>query len=98
MSLKRRGKNYFGTHIKFVLVTEKSKKEEKRITDIWNVFNKHDGDFLGEVKWYSHWRKYCLYTSDTYFTHIFEETCLRDTADFIEARTKEHRKARRKKK
>lgn len=44
------------------------------------VHAKH-GDFkLGEIKWYSSWRKYAFFPE----SHtVFEPTCLSDISDFI---------------
>ena len=52
-------------------------------TNIWEVVtadlgtgSKHS---LGEIRWFGRWRKYCFYPrTDT----LFEQTCLRDIADF----------------
>lgn len=57
-------------------------------TDVWNVVTKRGSDILGYVEWYAPWRKYAFnpggYTG-------YEEVCLREIADFCEARTKEHK-------
>jgi len=46
---------------------------------------------LGTVAWYSRWRGYAFYPTPA---SIFEQDCLREIADFCEARTREHRAAR----
>lgn len=57
-------------------------------TSIWLVRSKENGFTLGFVKWYGPWRKYAYFpNSDT----VYEETCNRDIADFIENETKKHR-------
>ena len=63
---------------------------DSRKTKVWIVDPREYGHRLGKVSWYSPWRKYCFYP-DTQLQTIFEEQCLRDIADFCEARTKEHR-------
>ena len=60
-------------------------------TRAWNVVAKDDGYWLGEIVWHSPWRCFGFSPSDRSF---FEHRCLRDIADFCEARTKEHRVAR----
>ena len=56
-------------------------------TKIWNVCAIGSGDVLGIVKWHGAWRRYAFFPKDA----LFEEQCLRDIADFIELKTKEHR-------
>ena len=52
----------------------------------FRVQNKHDFSFLGDIRWYSKWRKYAFYPrADT----LFEHECLRDIAAFCEEQTKE---------
>lgn len=48
-------------------------------------------NFIGFVRWYGPWRKYIFEPEPR---TIFEQDCLRDIADFCEAKTKEHRSAR----
>lgn len=43
---------------------------------------------LGTIKWYGRWRKYVFQPEQE---TIYEETCLRDIAQFIEDETKAHR-------
>lgn len=73
-------------------------------TWIWEVVTKddsekeaHGGLFLGEVKWFGRWRGYAFFPRDCGFT-AFEHRCLREIADFIESRTKEHLAKKRPKK
>ena len=42
------------------------------------------GLFLGGIKWWGGWRKYCFFPEQA---TIFEKDCLRDIADFCEAQT-----------
>lgn len=71
-----------GTHIRFVPYSLSGQKTKR-----WTVESK-DGVPLGTVAWFSHWRKY---TFQPYGATIYEQTCLREVAEFIELRTKEHR-------
>jgi hypothetical protein len=44
---------------------------------------------LGAIRWAASWRCYAFFpTKDTIYEHI----CLREIADFCEARTKEHKR------
>jgi hypothetical protein len=64
-----------------------------RRTRIWLVFTKDDDICLGGVEWYASWRKY-VFQPTGFVPVVFEERCLRDVADFVEARTREHKAAR----
>lgn len=60
-------------------------------TRIWHIITRDENQFiLGEVKWFGRWRKYAFFPSE-HIVGVFEEDCLRDIADFIEAQTKEHK-------
>lgn len=73
-----------GTHIKFYLTPQ----DPKRKTATWVVAN---GDYiLGMVKWFAKWRKYAFYPRDDEPT-VYEQTCLREIAKFIEDLTKEYK-------
>ena len=45
--------------------------------------------YLGEVKWFGRWRGYAFFPE---LYTIYEQKCMREIADFIEAQTKEHRR------
>jgi hypothetical protein len=69
-------------------------------TDLIRVFSTRDGvtetswpmaAHLGEIKWFSQWRKYCFFPTNW---TIFEEDCLRDIAEYLETVTREHRAKR----
>jgi hypothetical protein len=76
-----------GTHISFhdCGVATGSK------TRSWIVQPKDGSAKIGCIKWHGAWRKYCFFTE---YPCIFEEVCLREIARFVEARTREHRSAR----
>lgn len=59
-----------------------------RKTKIWIVRTKYDGETLGTVAWFSHWRKYAFSPASNC---IFEQDCLRGLAQFMEDRTNEHK-------
>ena len=54
------------------------------VTRYWKVLSKEGGNFLGGIKWFGAWRKYCFFPEQA---TIFEQDCLRDIADFCEAQT-----------
>lgn len=74
-------KGYLEFHFK-----EKSKSGK---TNIWLVSNL-DGYLLGFVKWHPPWRCYSFQPDEKVGT-LYEHKCLRDIADFIEEKTKEHK-------
>lgn len=57
-------------------------------TRTWTVHN-YTGRFMGVVKWWTAWRCYCYFPEQNM---VFEKTCLRDIATFVEDRTREHKK------
>lgn len=83
MSVRGDGPSYAGTHIRFNYLRDTISGKTK----IWNVISL-SGDDLGEIKWFSKWRKYCFFPIS--YT-VFEETCLTEIIEFITDRTKEHR-------
>lgn len=87
MPLTARGSdpsNWDGTHIEFHVWGP----DPKRKTATWDVHAKRSGGILGSVKWFARWRKYCFFPAADC---VFEETCLREIAEFIVARTREHK-------
>jgi len=49
-------------------------------TQVYNVINNLDGSYLGQVKWYSAWRKYCFFPQPNC---VFESDCLSDITKFL---------------
>lgn len=72
---------------KWITIEEIGKSDSGKTT-IFGVFTKDGGIELGQIRWFSSWRKYAFFP-DTYT--IFEQDCLRDIADSIENKTQEHR-------
>ena len=68
--------------IKFIEVDEKPK------TKVWSVQTIESELEIGIIKWRPSWRKYCFFPDNE---TVFEEDCLRDIADFIIEKTKEHK-------
>lgn len=57
-------------------------------TRTWTVLN-DAGRYLGTVRWWASWRKYCYFPEDD---TVLEQVCLRELATFVENRTQEHRR------
>lgn len=57
-------------------------------TKTWWVVQKQNDIHLGWIGWWGSWRRYAFYPkADT----VYEEKCLAQIAEFIIAKTKEHR-------
>lgn len=63
----------------------------KRKTNIYDVLEKGCGITarLGGIKWFGRWRKYAFYPVEG---TIYEETCMREIALFIQQETRLHNK------
>lgn len=61
-------------YVEFIL------KEEKPKTQVYGVYTKAEGYFLGEIKWFPHWRKYAFFPANH---TVFEEICLNDIIIFL---------------
>jgi hypothetical protein len=74
-----------GTHIFFsrMGVSESGK------TRVWAV-QSNEGAVLGSITWFGRWRKYVFHPPPN-LKSTYEETCLREIAEFIETQTKAHR-------
>lgn len=68
--------------VEFVLQAEPDLRKK---TKTWTVTA--NGQLLGEVKWWSAWRRYCF---QPYVNTIYDHTCLIDIATFCHRKTKEH--------
>ena len=78
-----------GTHIRFW----KEPKDPKRKTDTYFVGTKDhnnvlNDNLLGDIRWFSRWRKYSF---NPYNNTTYEETCLREIAEFCERETKKYK-------
>lgn len=76
-----------GTHIWF----RNKMQAEGRKTRTYDVVAKQEGTFLGRIRWHSSW---CKYVFEPIQGTIYEETCLRDIAEFCETKTKEYKQAK----
>ena len=57
----------------------------KIITKVWVVDAIKSNAFLGTVRWHSSWRKYCFFPLGD---SMFDPTCLREIAQFIDDQMK----------
>ena len=70
---------------KYFLVSEEI--VEGRKTPILHIHS-NEGYYLGDIKWYGAWRKFCFYpVSDT----IWDDKCLSELLNFLEQYNKEWR-------
>ncbi len=80
------GKQVNGTHIFFLFSNHSASGK----TAIW-ITTAKDGDIvLGRVTWHAPWRKYIFEPVSNYST-VYEQTCLREIAEFVEQLTKDHK-------
>ena len=56
-------------------------RDSKPKTKVFEVRNKMFNTFLGEIKWYAPWRKYCYFSPQSEF--VYDAGCLADIADFL---------------
>ena len=56
-------------------------------TKRWAVMTKERPTQIGTVSWWGPWRKYVFHAGPQ---TLFDQDCLRDIADFVEAETKAH--------
>jgi hypothetical protein len=64
----------------------------KAKTDTWEVWSMDGTSHVGQIRWWSSWRKYCFFPKPE---TVFEQDCLRLIADFVEEKTAVHRKGKR---
>lgn len=87
------------TETKWLIIEDFTPDDPKRKTRIFQVTNKEFGDYLGDIKWYGPWRKYCFFTK-AILDHskpvqfIFESTCLQDIAKVLNDLMINHRARR----
>lgn len=80
-----------GTHITFRNHGKMNGgKGPERKTNIYEVLEKGDVRArLGEIRWFGRWRKYAFYPVEG---TLYEETCMREIALFIQQETRLHNK------
>lgn len=72
--------------VELSFVTLRGAPSDTGKTWVWSVENKRNQGLVGIIRWFGKWRKYALYPEPE---TVFEEVCLRELSDFIEARTRE---------
>lgn len=77
-------RDYMAKWIEFVEESFSNKK-----TKTFNVRNKNNGSYLGQVKWYGAFRQYSFFPEPDC---VFEKTCLKDISDFMIQLMQERRK------
>lgn len=70
-------------YIRFELIEKKAK------TNIYSIINISGNYSLGEIKWYSAWRQYCLIP---YEDTIWNTDCLKEVENFIRKLMNDRRK------
>jgi hypothetical protein len=60
-------------------------------TQIWHVYSKNHGSFLGYIKWFGRWRQYAFFPSPE---TVWNPECLRDICDFIRNLMDDRRKGK----
>lgn len=76
--------------IKFVEVD----LHDNRKTKVWAVLTIDGRKLLGQIEWYSAWRKYCIVYRPSLGQVTFEENCLQLIIDFCKSETSKHREMR----
>lgn len=62
-------------------------------TLVWHVMNKHNGSFVGVIKWYGGFRKYVFYpTIERVDWILLDAACMRLIADFLDEKNAAKRK------
>jgi hypothetical protein len=57
-------------------------KEPKPKTKVFEVRARYAGCFLGDVKWYAPWRKYCFFPGYS-LDLVFDANCLNEIREFM---------------
>jgi hypothetical protein len=73
---------------KFLSFTPRDMTGTKKKTKEWSVWTADQDHWLGEVKYFVHWRQYVFFPAQV---SLFNPGCLREIADFCELETEEHR-------
>ncbi|MBA4183035.1 MAG: hypothetical protein H0X49_03380 [Acidobacteria bacterium] len=61
--------------------------EVNRKTKLWYIKTKNNS-YLGQIKWYAPWRKYCFFPADA---TIWDQNCLQDINDFLNGQNSLHK-------
>ena len=66
------------------LIAEEMGQAPGRKTKRWEIRNRYEGCTLGEVYWYSQWKKYVFEPQEA---SVYESQCLRDLSAFLAKQT-----------
>jgi len=69
------------------LTFQEAGSSESGKTLVWRVVNKSSSATVGEVRWFSRWRKYSFFPSTA---SVFEDEMLQDVAFFCLQATRKH--------
>lgn len=70
---------------------ERLEQAKGRVTHKWVVHSVMSDDYLGQVEWFSPWRRYVFGPASA---TLYDAKCLRAIADFCEKETKVHKSLR----
>lgn len=66
----------------------KTTKGARGKTHRFQITSKFTGEYLGEIKWFSKFRKYCFWPSIVDSKQlVFDNTCMREITEFCETQT-----------
>lgn len=69
----------------------KTTKGARGKTHRFQITSKFTGEYLGEIKWFSKFRKYCYFTNPDRILnndcYIFDNTCMKEITEFCETQT-----------
>ncbi len=72
---------------KYIKIKLMNKFPKTNVYDVINISGKY---VLGQIKWYSPWRKYCFFPSQD-FKLIFDDKCLTFIIEFMKKITNEYK-------
>jgi hypothetical protein len=76
-----------------VLITFRlNDRPHSRKTDTWEAWGIVSSFHLGQVRWHAPWRKYCFFPDSG---KVFDESCLKSVAAFLEWETRKKRDGKR---
>lgn len=71
----------------FLMFHDEGLVNEKAVTKKFSVYGKGGNAFLGYIKWFPAWRKYCFNSTEA----ILDYTCMIEIAEFLKIKTDRHR-------
>lgn len=71
----------------YLLFQDQGLVNEKAVTKKFAVYDKPGVCFLGYIKWFPAWRRYCYHATEA----ILDYTCMMEIAEFMKLKTDQHR-------